>query len=68
MKNRHSPAALALARFGRNRLALSGAALLGAMLLFSFVGGILSPYSQFQVFYREQLQEKEVAAAIQNST
>ena len=68
MKNRHSPAALALARFGRNRLALSGAALLGAMLLFSFVGGILSPYSQFQVFYREQLQEKEVAAAIQNDT
>ena len=68
MKNCHCPGKLALSRFLRNRLAMTGAVLLGGMLLFSFAGGILSPYSQHQVFYREQLQEKEVAAAIQNES
>lgn len=52
----------------KNRLAIIGASLLGFLLLFSFVGGIFSPYSQHQVFYRQQLQESQVAAATQNDT
>lgn len=68
MKNRRSPTALAFSRFLHNRLAITGASLLGFLLLFSFVGGILSPYSQHEVFYRRQLQEKEVAAATENRT
>ena len=52
----------------KNRLAIIGASLLGFLLLFSFVGGIFSPYSQHEVFYRLQLQESQVAAATQNDT
>ena len=52
----------------KNRLAIIGASLLGFLLLFSFVGGIFSPYSQHEVFYRQQLQESQVAAATQNDT
>lgn len=62
-----SPAAMTAKRFFRNRLAVAGLVLLGAMFLFSFFGGILSPYSEHQVFYREELQLKEVASATHNS-
>ena len=62
----HSPTALALGRFFRNRLALTGLVLLMVMVLFSFLGGIFSPYDQHQVFYRRELQKKEVATATEN--
>ncbi|MBR3979257.1 MAG: ABC transporter permease [Oscillospiraceae bacterium] len=61
-----SPGRLTARRFFRNRLAVTGLGLLAFMFLFSFVGGALSPYSQSQVFYREELRQKEVASAQQN--
>ncbi len=62
-----SPGQLTAKRFFRNRLALVGLWILGFMFLFSFVGGAFSPYSQSQVFYREDLQQKEVAAIRENT-
>ena len=41
-----SPGALVAKRFFRNRLAVTGMVILVAMFLFSFLGGLLSPYDQ----------------------
>ena len=57
-----SPGRLTLRRFLRNQLAVTGLVILSLLFLFSFVGGLLSPYRQDQVFYRQELQQKEVAA------
>jgi len=57
-----SPGRLTARRFFRNRLAAVGLVILGALFLFSFLGGLISPYRQDQVFYRQELQHKEVAA------
>ena len=62
-----SPGALTAKRFLRNRLAVAGLSVLAAMFLFSFVGGWLSPYAQDQVFYRDEAQQKEVAALRENT-
>lgn len=32
------------------------------MFIFSFIGGLVSPYGQDQVFYRDDIQMKEYAA------
>ena len=63
-----SPGALTAKRFFRNRLAVAGLVILGFMFLFSFVGGALSPYSQDQVFYRNEQQLKEFAGVSRNDT
>ena len=63
-----SPGAITARRFFRNRLALVGLVILGALFLFSFVGGALTPYGQGQVFYREEQQQKEFAAVTRNDT
>ena len=47
-----SPGALVAKRFFRNRIAMVGLIVLIAMFLFSFVGGLLSPYDEDQKFYR----------------
>ena len=57
-----SPGALVAKRFFRNRLAVTGMIILLAMFLFSFVGGLVSPYKQDQKFYRIDMQEKDYAA------
>ena len=62
-----SPGALTAKRFFRNRLAVAGLVILGAMFLFSFLGGALIPYGEDQVFYREELQLKEYAGASENT-
>ena len=46
-----SPGMLVFKRFIRNKLAVIGLIILVLMFLFSFVGPLLSPYSQTQVFY-----------------
>ncbi len=58
-----SPGALVAKRFFRNRIAMVGLIALLAMFLFSFLGGIISPYSQSQQFYREDMMMKEYASA-----
>lgn len=55
-------------RFFRNKLAVTGLAILFFMFLFSFLGGFLSPYGQEQVFYRLEQQWKEYAAVTENTT
>lgn len=64
----HAPGRLTAKRFLRNRLAVAGLAILAAMFLFSFLGGALSPYGQDQVFYRQELQQKEYAAVRENDS
>lgn len=66
-KKAHSPGAMTAKRFFRNRLAVAGLVLLGVMFLFSFAGGAFSPYSQDQVFYREEQQLRQYAAAAENT-
>ena len=61
-----SPGALVAKRFFRNRLAVTGMVILIAMFLFSFLGGVLSPYGQDQKFYRYDVQTKDYAGIIHN--
>ena len=61
-----SPGALVAKRFFRNRLAVTGMIILLFMFLFSFVGGLLSPYAQDQKFYRTDAQAKDYAGILHN--
>ena len=61
-----SPGQLVLKRFFRNRLAVTGMVILLAMFLFSFVGGLLSPYEEDQKFYRVDVQAKDFAGILHN--
>ena len=45
-----SPGTLVAKRFFRNRLAVIGLSILVAMFLFSFLGGVISPYGQDEQF------------------
>lgn len=61
-----SPSALVVKRFFRNRLAVLGLIMLVSMFLFSFVGGLISPYGQDEQFYRYESQMKEYAGVVEN--
>lgn len=63
-----SPGALVAKRFFRNRLAVVGLVILAAMFIFSFIGGVVSPYDQDQLFYRYELQSKEYAGVTENTS
>ncbi|MEA4869126.1 MAG: ABC transporter permease [Christensenella sp.] len=56
-----TPGALVLRRFRRNRLANAGLVILILMFAFSFLGGLLSPYGQSQVFQRDETIMKDYA-------
>ena len=56
-----SPGALVAKRFFRNRTAIFGLIVLISMFLFSFVGGVLSPYKEDQLFYRVDQFNREYA-------
>ena len=61
-----SPGAMVTKRFLRNRIAVVGLAILTFMFLFSFLGGLLTPYAEDQQFYRVEYQNKEYAGAVRN--
>ena len=61
-----SPGAMVAKRFFRNRLAVTGMIILLLMFLFSFVGGLLSPYGEDQKFYRTDAQAKDYAGILHN--
>lgn len=61
-----SPGALVAKRFFRNRLAVTGMVILLIMFIFSFLGGLLSPYAQDQKFYRVDVQAKDYAGIMHN--
>ena len=58
-----SPGMMVLKRFLRNRLAIVGIAIIAFMFLFSFVGGMIIPYSESQVFYTTEQILKDYAGA-----
>lgn len=62
-----SPGTLVAKRFFRNRLAVVGLTILTVMFIFSFIGGLISPYGQDEVFYRDDIQLKEYAAMSENT-
>ncbi len=62
-----SPGMLVFKRFIRNRLAVTGMIILIFMFLFSFLGGIISPYKEDQMFYRMDIQKKDYAAVTFNT-
>ena len=61
-----SPGALVAKRFFRNRIALVGLITLAFMFAFSFIGGLVSPYEEDQLFYRVDYMNKEYAGVIEN--
>ena len=61
-----SPGALVAKRFFRNQLAVVGLTMLVAMFLFSFVGGIISPYGQDQQFYTYTYLDQEYVGVVRN--
>ena len=61
-----SPGAMVAKRFFRNRIAVVGLAILAFMFLFSFVGGLITPYTEDQQFYRIDYQNKEYAGVAEN--
>lgn len=62
-----SPGALVAKRFFRNRIAVVGIIILIIMFIFSFIGGMISPYDEDQLFYRYDMQMKEYVGATENS-
>lgn len=61
-----SPGQLVAKRFFRNRLAMVGLVILIVMFLFSFVGGMVSPYGESQVFRKQETTWKDYAGASYN--
>ena len=62
-----SPGMMVFKRFIRNKLAIAGIIILAFMFIFSFLGGVVSPYRQDQVFYKTDSANKEYASAVVNT-
>ena len=62
-----SPGTMVAKRFFRNRIAVVGMAVLIFMFLFSFVGGLIVPYTEAQQFYRMDMQNKQYAGVTKNT-
>ena len=60
------PGLLIWRRFVRNKLAIAGLIILASMFIFSFIGGVLSPYKQQQVFRKTETTMREYASAMIN--
>ena len=61
-----SPGALVAKRFFRNRLAVVGLSILVAMFVFSFIGGLVSPYGQDEQFFTYTQMSKEYVGVTRN--
>ena len=61
-----SPGMLVAKRFFRNKLAVSGLVILVTMFVFSFIGGMVSPYGESQVFRKTDHVWKDYAGATYN--
>ena len=61
-----SPGALVAKRFFRNRIAMVGLIILILMFAFSFIGGLISPYEEDQLFYRIDYMNKDFAGVRTN--
>lgn len=56
-----SPSRMVFKRFIRNSLAVTGLSFLLLMFIFSFIGGMVSPYAEDEIFYHVEGQIKDVA-------
>lgn len=61
-----SPGLMVAKRFIRNRMAVTGLVVLVIMFLFSFLGGVISPYTEKQLFYRDEVQRADYAGVVLN--
>lgn len=61
-----SPTQMVVKRFLRNKLAITGLIILLIMFIFSFLGGLFTPYSQSQVFKGLEWIKKDYATAVYN--
>lgn len=62
-----SPGMLVAKRFIRNRMAVTGLVILIFMFVFSFIGGLVSPYGQDQFFYTNKTIRKSFGEAKENT-
>lgn len=62
-----SPSMLVLKRFVRNKLAITGLIILVVMFAFAFIGGVISPYKQDDVFKKYEYARGEYAGAAINN-
>ncbi|HWQ96782.1 MAG TPA: ABC transporter permease [Clostridia bacterium] len=62
-----SPGMLVFKRFVRNKLAITGLIILVVMFAFSFLGGIVSPYTQSQVFKHDEEIMQEYATCMMST-
>ena len=62
-----SPGMLVAKRFIRNRMAVTGLVILIFMFIFSFIGGLVSPYGQDQFFYTDKTIRKSFGEAKENT-
>lgn len=62
-----SPGTLVAKRFFRNRLAVVGLVIIISMFIFSFIGGLLTPYGQSQVFTINKIEVKDYAGVAVNT-
>ena len=62
-----SPGMLVAKRFIRNRMAVPGLVILIFMFIFSFIGGLVSPYGQDQFFYTDKTIRKSFGEAKENT-
>lgn len=61
-----SPNALVIKRFVRNRLAIIGLVIIIVMFVFSFIGGIVSPYREDEIFSKYSSLSQNFAAVTKN--
>lgn len=62
-----SPGMLVAKRFIRNRMAVTGLVILIFMFIFSFIGGLVSPYGQDKFFYTDKTIRKSFGEAKENT-
>lgn len=62
-----SPGMLVFKRFIRNKLAVIGLIILVFMFTFAFLGPLFSPYTETEVFYKQNMIRKDYASAIFNT-
>lgn len=61
-----SPGMLVAKRFFRNRLAMVGLIILVTMFVFAFIGGMITPYGESEVFRKKDIIMKDYAMMSEN--
>lgn len=62
-----SPGMMVAKRFFRNKLSITGIIIIVCMFLFAFIGAMITPYTESQVFYRTEEMRKDFAGAVEIS-